>query len=135
MVVIAFMAATRVADTREGLVAEAVTLLAGLAGVSLFLYGLVAMLSHSQAAPTVAPPAAHVEKVHNAGELLVGAAGLLVAAILLTGIATTAGVLWALLGAVLLSPMIAGSGYLCLRFARAPRRDWKIDLQKLRSPR
>lgn len=135
LVGVAFMAATRVADTREGLVAEVVTLLAGLAGVSLLLYGLVATLSRSRTAPDVPPAAAPAEKVHNAGELLVGASGLLVAAILLAGIATTVGVLWALLGAVLLMPMIAGCLYLCLTFARAPRRDWKIDLQKLRSHR
>src|SRR2546422_772800 len=42
LVVIAFAAATRVSDTREGLLAEVVTLLGGLAGVSLLLYGLAA---------------------------------------------------------------------------------------------
>ena len=42
LVAIAFVAAGRVADTREGLMAEVVALLAGLAGVSLVLYAWVA---------------------------------------------------------------------------------------------
>ena len=41
LTVLAFAAATRVADTREGLIAEVITLLAGLAGISLLLYGLI----------------------------------------------------------------------------------------------
>jgi hypothetical protein len=136
LVVVAFAAATRVADTREGLIYEVVTLLAGLAGVSLLLYGLVATFSNSRLtapAPTSATPA--TEQVHNAGELLVGASGLVVAAILLAGIAVTAGGWWALLGSILLLPMIAGCVYLCVTFARGPQRDWKIDLQKLMSNR
>ncbi|HAC46378.1 MAG TPA: hypothetical protein DCF65_09960 [Chloroflexi bacterium] len=136
LIVVAFAAATRVADTREGLIYEVVTLLAGLAGVGLLLYGLVATFSHSRPttpAPPVVTPAA--EKVHNAGELLVGASGLVLAAILLGGIAITAGGFWVLLGLILLLPMIAGCIYLCFTFARGPRRDWKIDLQKLISQR
>jgi hypothetical protein len=136
LIAVAFLAATRVADTREGLVYEVITLLAGLAGVSLLLYGLVATFSHSR--PTLqAPPVpiSAAEKVHNAGELLAGASGLVLAAILLAGIAATAGAWWALLGLILLLPMIAGCIYLCFTFARGPRRDWKIDLQKLMSHR
>jgi len=136
LILVAFAAATRVADTREGLIYEVVTLLAGLVGVSLLLYGLVATFSHSRPttpAPPVATPVP--EKVHNAGELLAGASGLVLAAILLIGIAITAGGLWVLLGSILLLPMIAGSIYLCFTFARAPRRDWKIDLKRLMSNR
>jgi hypothetical protein len=136
LIVVAFAAATRVADTREGLVYEVVTLLAGLAGVSLLLYGLVATFSHARPmapAPPVMTPVG--EKVHNAGELLVGASGLVLAAILLAGIAVTAGGLWVVLGSILLLPMIAGCIYLCFTFARGPRRDWKIDFQKLISNR
>jgi hypothetical protein len=136
LIVVAFAAATRVADTREGLIAEVVTLLAGLAGVSLLVYGLVATFSHSR--PTTPAPPGVIpvpEKVHNASELLVGAAGLVLAVILLGGIAITAGGLWVLLGSILLLPMIAGCIYLCYTFARAPRREWKIDLQKLMSNR
>lgn len=136
LVAVAFAAATRVADTREGLIYEVVTLLAGLAGVSLLLYGLVATFSHPRpTAPTAAAATPVTEKVHNAGELLVGAVGLVLAAILLAGIAATAGGWWALLGSILLLPMIAGCIYLCFTFARGPRRDWKIDLQKLMSNR
>jgi len=88
--------------------------------------------SAAAAPPVVTQPTA---RVHNAGELLVGAAGLVVAAILLAGIAATAGGWWALLGSILLLPMIAGCIYLCFAFARGPLRDWKIDLQKLMSNR
>ncbi len=136
LIAVAFLAASRVADTREGLIYEVVTLLAGLAGVGLLLYGLVAPMgqprSTSQSLRVAAPTS---DRVHNASELLVGTAGLVVSAILLGGIAATVGVLWALLGAILLLPMIAGSFYLCFAFARAPRREWTIDLQKLRSHR
>ncbi len=123
LIVVAFLAGSRVADTREGLVYEVVTLLAGLAGVSILLYGLVAPMSQGGRA-TQTPRAAV-----PAGERV---AGLLVSAILLCGIAASAGPLWALLGGVLLLPMIAGCVYLCVSFARAERRDWRIDFQKLR---
>jgi hypothetical protein len=132
LVVAAFLAGSRVADTREGLIYEVVTLLAGLAGVSLLLYGLVAPMSRAGGtpqSPRVAPPTS--QRVHNAGELLVGVAGLVISAVLLGGIAATAGWLWALLGGVLLLPMIAGCIYLSLSFARAERREWTIDFQKL----
>ena len=136
LIAAAFGAATRVADTREGLVYEVVTLMSGLAGVSLFLYGLVATLGRAR--PAVGSPqvkAATGEPVHTASELLTGVVGLVVAAALIAGIAATAGALWALLGSVLLLPMVAGCAYLCLTFARAPRRVWKIDLRKLVSHR
>lgn len=132
LVTVAFLAGTRVADTREGLIYEVVTLLAGLAGVTLVLYGLVAALGRQRPAREAQQPrAAAGEKVHNAAELVVGVTGLLVAAILLAGVSATAGVLWALLGSILLLPMIAGCGYLCIRFLRAPRREWKIDIRSL----
>ena len=136
LVVVAFLAGSRVADTREGLIYEVVTLLAGLAGVSLLLYGLVAPMGPAGGStqnPRVAPPA--TERVHNAGELLVGVGGLVISAVLFGGIAVTAGLLWALLGGVLLLPMIAGCVYLCVSFVRAERREWTIDFQKLRGNR
>jgi hypothetical protein len=131
LIATAFAAATRVANTREGLIFEVVTLLAGLAGVSLLLYGLVTTLGR----PATSSPALQVSArpdhgSHNAAELLVGGSGLVIAAILLGGIAGTAGVLWALFGGVLLLPMIVGCAYLCVTFARGPRRVWKIDLQE-----
>ena len=136
LIAAAFAAATRVADTREGLVYEVVTLFAALAGVSLLLYGLVATLARSAPPPPSQPTAVRAGgQVHNSAELLVGGSGLLVAAILLAGIAATAGVLWLVLGSILLLPMIAGCAYLCIRFARGPKREWKLDLQKLRGRR
>jgi len=50
LVVIAFMAGARVADTREGLLFEVIALLAGLAGVLLILYGWVAATARAHAA-------------------------------------------------------------------------------------
>jgi hypothetical protein len=135
LIVAAFLAGARVADTREGLIYEIVTLLAGLGGVSLLLYGLVGAFGRRPAPPATQAVAPAEDRVHNAAELALGAAGLLVAAILLTGVAASGGVLWALLGGILLLPMIAGSAYLCYRFLRAPRREWKIDVRSLMSGR
>jgi hypothetical protein len=132
LVAVAFVAAGHVADTRAGLISEVITLMAALAGVSLLLYGLVATLSGSRQSSPARPVVTKVgEQVHNAAELLVGGTGILVATILLVGIAITASAAWALLGAVLLLPMIVGCFYLCFAFARGPRREWKIDLQKV----
>src|SRR5260370_32015921 len=81
LVVVAFLAGSRVADTRECIIYEVVTLLAGLAGVSFLLYGLVAPMSRAgrtPQSPRVAPPA--TQSVHNAGELLIGVAGLVISA-------------------------------------------------------
>jgi hypothetical protein len=132
LVVIAFAAGARVADTREGLLFEVTALLAGLAAVLLILYGWVAATARGHAGPTkvavTAPPVVHVR---SANDLLIGGVGLAIGLILLAGIALSAGVLWAALGLVLLLPMMAGSAFLCLRFLRAPERVWKIDLQRL----
>jgi hypothetical protein len=132
LVVIAFMAGARVADTREGLLFEVIALLAGLAGVLLILYGWVAATARAHDGPSrplaTAPPAV---QVRLANDLLIGGVGLAIGAILLAGIALSAGVLWAALGLVLLLPMMVGSAFLCLRFLRAPERVWKIDLQRL----
>jgi vacuolar-type H+-ATPase subunit I/STV1 len=40
LIAVAFAAATRVANTREGLIAEVITLLSGLAGMTLVFFGL-----------------------------------------------------------------------------------------------
>lgn len=132
LIVVAFAAATRVADTREGLIAEVITLLAGLAGISLLLYGLVggaarstsrterALRSDKVAAPTVRPVT----------DLLAGGGGVALAFVLLSGLAITGSFELAGLGLVILLPMIAGSIYLCVRFARAPAREWKIELKR-----
>jgi hypothetical protein len=132
LVLVAFVAGGRVANTREGLVFEAVALLAGLAGVSLVLYGWVAAAVRAGPGTPRSPLALQPRvQIRSANELLIGGGGLVVAAVMVTGIGFTAGVLWALMGFLLLLPMIIGCAYLCLRFLRAPRREWKIDLRRL----
>lgn len=131
MIAIAFVAGSRVADTREGLLYEVTALFAGLAGVSLVLYGWVAG-ARPRAQGTSSPPLkAPAVQSRSATELLVGGVGLVIAAGLVAGIALSAGALWALMGFVLLLPMTLGCSYLCLRFFRAPQREWKIDLRRL----
>jgi hypothetical protein len=117
LVAIAFAAGSRVADTREGLIAEVVTLLGGLVGVSLVLYGLLA-----GARPAPRPSTTHLStpaRPPSAREFSIGAAGLGLAVVLIGGLVVTAGWQWAALGSVMLSPMIAGSALLCGRFLRA----------------
>jgi len=130
---LAFLAAGRVADTREGLIAEVITLLAGMAGVVLVLYGLFAASGTTRG--RTAEPSARVRstpgRVRSANDLVLGGGGLLIAMILIVGIALTTGPLWGLLGLVLLLPMVVGCAYLCVRFMKAPEREWRIDLQRL----
>jgi hypothetical protein len=117
-VVLAFAAATRVTDTRDGLIAEVVTLFSGLAGVSLLLYGLFARARPSPSSPMATasrPPA----RPPSARDLAIGAGGLALAVILLGGLLLSAGWQWAALGFVILLPMIAGSALLCGRFLMA----------------
>ena len=117
LVVVAFAAATRVADTREGLIAEVVTLLAGVAGVGSLIYGLAAR----QGAPTSERVARRPRPVRprTVKDLLLGTGGVALAAILVTGLAITGGPLPAAFGLALLLPMIAGCLYLCVRYLRA----------------
>jgi hypothetical protein len=117
LIVIAFAAATFVADTREGLIAEVVTLMAGLLGVSLLLYGLLAGARPAPRVPVSPAPAA--VRSPSSREFTIGVAGLGLAAILIGGLAVSAGWQWAALGSVMLLPMIAGSAFLCGRFLRA----------------
>jgi hypothetical protein len=120
LVVVAFAAATQVADTREGLVAEVITLLASLVGVGLLLYGLTAR----RTTPTMeairpthgSPP---TQRPRTARDLLLGAGGIALAVILVAGLAFSGGTFWAVLGLALLLPMISGSVYLFVRFLRA----------------
>jgi hypothetical protein len=127
---VAFIAGGRVADTREGLLAEVITLLAGLVGVSLVLYTWVSGARPRPGAPAPGDRAPAVQ-IRSATELLVGVVGLLIAAALVAGVALSAGGLWALMGFVLLLPMILGCAFLCVRFFRAPKREWKVDLRRL----
>lgn len=132
LIVVAFVAASHVADTREGLIAEVVTLLSGLSGTGLLLYGLVPRRQLAGGrAPSSAGAPARKQTVRSANDLVLGAAGLMVAAVLLGGLVVSAGWTWALVGAVLLLPMLAGSTYLLAAFIHAPQREWRIDLQKL----
>ena len=131
LVAIAFVAASHVADTREGLVAEVVTLFAGLGGVLLLLYGLVPKRGAAARSAAAALPQQRRAGPRSANDLLLGSAGLLIAAVLLTGLVMSGGWQWALIGALLLLPMIAGCVYLCAAFLAAPQRDWTIDLRRL----
>ncbi len=138
LVVVAFLAGLRVSDSREGLVYEIVTLFSGLIGVSLLLYGLVANSFRGRGrarAPERPALLANVNQVHSLNELLVGAGGLVVAALLVVALAGSGGPLWGVLGFAILLPMVAGCGFLCYGFIRGPRRDWKLNLQKLTGPR
>ncbi len=120
LVALAFAAATRVADTREGLVAEIITLLGGMAGVVLLIYGLAARrraVPASSPSPQAAAPRPAPSRSRR--DLLLGAGGIVLAVILLSGLGASGGFWWAAIGAVLLLPMVAGSVYLCLRFLRA----------------
>ena len=129
LIVIAVAAVTRVEDTREGLIAEVVTLLGAAAGVSLLIYGLAARRRSSSvqrpaasAGPAPAavrqrPALAMVERSRR--DILIGAGGIVLCLILLTGLAITGGLVWAVLGLALLLPMFAGSIYRCVRYLRA----------------
>lgn len=117
---LAVAAATRVSDTREGLVAEIITLLAGAAGVVLLVYGLAARRRHAPSLARVSPdPPQHLQRPRSRNDLVLGIGGILVTAFLLGGLAFSGGFLWALLGSALLLPMAAGCVYLCVRFLRA----------------
>ena len=127
LVILAFGAATRVSDTREGLIAEVVTLLGGLAGVGLLVYGLTVRRRASQAPTPYVPRegaapgerGGEIPRPRSTRDILLGAGGITLALILLSGLAVSGGGLWAGLGLALLLPMIAGSVYLCVRFLRA----------------
>jgi hypothetical protein len=124
LVVVAFFAATRVADTREGLIAEVVLLFSALAGIGLLVYGLTARPratpatagASSRGAQTASP------KAKSGRDLLTGIGGVGLAVALVSGLALTGGPLWAGLGFALLLPMLAGSVYLFVRYLRSPGR-------------
>ena len=118
LAVLAVAAVTRVSDTREGLIAEVVTLLAALGAVTLLIYGLAARRDFipRPVATRAAPPAPAPRSRRDAA---LGIGGLVLAAVLLTGLAISGGMLWAGFGLGLMLPMIAGSIYLCVRFFRS----------------
>jgi hypothetical protein len=117
LVVIAFAAATQVADTREGLVAEVVTLLSSVAGIGLLIYGLT--VRSRSFTPTQTSPQPDSNRPRMRSDLVYGTAGVIVAVGLVTGLALSAGPMLAAFGLALLLPMIAGCVYLCVRYLRA----------------
>ena len=117
LIAIAFGAATRVANTREGLIAEVITLLAGLAGMTLVFFGLFSG-ARPAARPSVPQPRAPA-RPPSARDFALGVAGLGFAVVLIGGWAISAGWQWAALSVVVLLPMIVGSAVLCIRFLRA----------------
>ena len=130
LIAIAFIAAFSVADTQRGLIAEVVTLLAGLAGTGLLLYGLVPRRPAS-GRPKGDLPRTRGPAVRTANDLLIGSCGLLLAAVLMAGLAVSGGWLWVALGGLLLVPMMVGCTYLVAAFWRARERQWRIDLKRL----
>ena len=120
LVLLSFVATTRVADTREGMVAEVVTLLGFAVGTALLIYGLAARRGPSGApAPRSVPAPPSLSRPRERRDLLLGTGGIVLALALLTGLAASGGPLWAGFGLALLLPMFAGSVYLCVRFLRA----------------
>jgi hypothetical protein len=117
LIAFAFAAATRVANTREGLIAEVITLLGGLAGMTLVFFGLFSgpRLSTRSTAPLQRAPA----RPPSTRDFALGAAGLVLAVLLISGWGISAGWQWAALSVVVLLPMIVGSAVLCIRFLRA----------------
>ena len=134
LVAIAFFAGAQVADTRDGLVAEIITLLAGLAGVGLLLYGLVPKRSDAPGRSADARTRKPAPARRSANDLVAGTTGIAIAVVLIGGIGFTSGWAWAAMGAALLVPMLAGSVYLVVAFARAPERDWSVDLRRMFRP-
>jgi hypothetical protein len=119
LIALAFAAATRVTDTREGLVAEVITLLGGMAGIGLLLYAFTARRRPGRPQDDSTPKSSVTGGRRSLRDLAFGAGGIVLGVVLLTGLAFSGGPLWATLGLALLLPMLAGSIYLCVRFLRS----------------
>ena len=119
LIVIAIAAVTRVSDTREGLIAEVVTLLGGLVGISLLIYGLAARRRPGFAEPSSSGRPAPPPRARSLNDLKLGGGGIALSLLLLVGLTISGGLVWAALGLALLLPMISGSVYLCVRYLRA----------------
>lgn len=133
LIAVAAIAATRVENSRQGLIAEVITLLGGLAGLVLLFYGIYSRPRPSTSVRSQSPGSIATQpKVRSANDLVLGTTGIVLAVGLLSGLAVTGGLVWATFGFILLMPMVAGSFYLSLRFIRAPSRDWRVDLRPFR---
>lgn len=119
LIAIAIGAVTRVADTREGLVAEVVTLFAALGGISLLIYGLAARPRPASPRPVAEAAVATAAAPRPRRDLVIGGTGVVLGAALFTGLAVSGGPLLAVFGLALLLPMLAGSVYLCVRYLRS----------------
>lgn len=118
LIVLAFVAATRVTDTREGLIAEVITLLAGVTGLSLATYAFFAR-NRPDAGSSSASTRPNL--LHGRGsprDLRLGIAGIALSVVLLAGLGISGGILWAGFGFLILLPMLAGSVLLCWRALR-----------------
>src|SRR6202165_77823 len=89
LIAVAFGAATRVAKTREGLIAEVITLLAGLAGMTLVFFGLFTGLRLVPRPAVERPPAP--ARPPSLRDFALGTAGLLLAVFLIGGWGFSAG--------------------------------------------
>lgn len=114
----------RVADTREGQIAEVVTLFAFGAGFVLALYGLAARPRPKPAGEAPQPVGQTMGAGPRTGsprDVALGVGGVIVAAVLVVGLALSGGLVWAGFGLVALLPMLAGSVYLCWRGLKTNR--------------
>ena len=122
LLVLAFAAAGRVTDSREGLVAEIVTLLAGAAGFVLLIYAFAARKRSAPLSPSASSASKGVTRTayaRSSRDLVLGGSGIALAVILVGGLAFSGGPLWAGFGVAILLPMLGGSIYLCVRYLRA----------------
>lgn len=131
---VAAIAATRVENSRAGLIAEIIMYLSVVAGLVLLFYGIYAGRSRGTSVRTESSQSTSPEpQVRSANDLVLGTAGIVLAIALLSGLAISGGMLWATFGFILLLPMLVGSLYLSQRFLRAPSRDWRVELRPFRN--
>src|ERR1051326_1957445 len=102
LVAVAFISGAQVADTREGLISEVVSLFAALGGVILLLSGLVPRRRDRRPRPEPSARGSHATVRRNANDLVLGGGGIVIAAALFAGLAVSGGWLWAGLGGLLL---------------------------------
>jgi hypothetical protein len=120
LLAVAFIAAGRVEDSREGLVTEVITLFGGLAGVGLLMYAWMARPRPGSPSRAARPVGGVTQaRPRSTRDLVLGVGGVALAGMLLAGLAVSGGLLWAGFGLALLLPMLAGCIYLCVRFLRS----------------